>query len=141
MKTAKWALYLQIGFWLAALGGILAIAFNFSKIAQWVIDKIFGKNTTAATAAFWKNKLGLLPPGTPIPDSTGTLGQDISDASQAAATAATSPQLDYNRARSAYMKARGLSPAWDDPKAAGWAWDSYDDWVGAGTPPLQASGL
>lgn len=136
-KAIKWGLYLQIGFWLTLIGGLVLVIFNFKAILKAIIDAIFGNNTTSSTILYWKNKFGLLPPGTKIPDSTGDLGAQVEASSQASATAAAAPQISYDLARSAYMKARGLSAAWDDPMAAGWKWASFDDWTNAGMPSLQ----
>lgn len=117
--------------WLYLLLGLLVVG-----VIYFILKKVLSLINPSGTAAWWGSLFGLAKPGTKIPDLTGTVGEDISQASQATATAAAAPQISYDLARSKYMKNRGLSAAWDDPKAAGWPWDSFDQWYAAGMSPL-----
>lgn len=114
----------------------LAIAVLFLGVMYFVLKKLLALINPSGTAAWWGGFFGLSKPGTKVPDLTGQAGQNASDQAQAAAVAAVAPQLQYDQARSTYMKNRGLSPAWDDATGAGWPWHSYDDWYAAGMPTL-----
>jgi hypothetical protein len=86
-----------------------------------------------ATLAWWGNLFGLVKPGTQLQDTTGSLGQAVSDAAQ---RNAQTPQITFDLARSAWAKARGLNAAYGDLIGNGWPWASYDDWYNASMPPL-----
>ena len=99
-------------------------------LIRWIINLI----NPGGTATWWGNLFGAIKPGTPIPDLTGSLGNDISNASQAAATAAATPQLSYDQARSTFAQNEGCTV--EQVTQYGWPWNSYDDWSAAGMPAL-----
>ena len=118
--------------WLNALYALLVLAVLGLMI--WLGKKVFDFINPSGTIGWWRNFFSGGKKGEATPDLTGTLGEAVSNYSEQAAMDSATPQLSYDRARSAYMKARGLSAAWGDAKGAGWPWDNWQQWSQAGMP-------
>ena len=97
-----------------------------------IYEAVKGGLTTALP--WWLSWLGVKPTSGNLPDTTGSLGAQIS--AQAQTTTYAASQGAYDVALSAYATAQGFPTSLSAQGTTGWPWVSYDAWITAGMPSL-----
>lgn len=105
------------------------LAFGAYKLFQYFKVKWPG------VSSWWANLFGKLPPGTPIPDTTGTAGEQASQKAFASVVNRNS-QGFYNAALQQFANDNEFATSLLAQGSTNWPWTSYDSWVRAGEPHL-----